>query len=142
MIQQNRLRNFLFVLLTLALALNPIATVVIHAKTTADSVIRVPQDVASLQEAIDVANDGDVIQITGGTYNAPNGGFLIGDSNKNLTISSAPGEQAPELESRRSARIGIWVPRFESFILISTSIQCSKRSSERAVASLRTFPVS
>ncbi|RLC77067.1 MAG: hypothetical protein DRI61_12180, partial [Chloroflexi bacterium] len=60
------------------------------AQATA-SIIRVPQD-ADLQTAIWLVGDGGVIEISGGTYPSPNGGFVICDLGKSFTIRAAPGE--------------------------------------------------
>lgn len=56
-------------------------------------IIRVPQDVANLQDAINQIGDDGVIEITGGTYAAPIGGFRINNPRKSLTIQAANSEQ-------------------------------------------------
>ena len=53
--------------------------------------IRVPQDVASLQDAIDQAQDTDVIEIAAGTYPSPAGGFQINNKQTTFTIRAATG---------------------------------------------------
>ncbi len=69
---------------------------VLSAYTAADvrsssSFIRVPQD-ADLQTAIWMVEDGGIIEISGGTYYSPSGGFVIHDLGKSFTIRAAPGE--------------------------------------------------
>jgi len=56
------------------------------------SLIRVPQD-ASLQEAIYRVDDGGIIEISGGTYSSPDGGFVISDLGKGFTIRAIQGEE-------------------------------------------------
>jgi hypothetical protein len=58
----------------------------------ASSIIRVPQD-ASLQEAIYRVDDGGIIEISGGTYASPAGGFVISDLGKGFTIRASQGEE-------------------------------------------------
>ncbi len=52
--------------------------------------IQVPSD-ANLQTAIDTVADGGVIEIAGGTYPAPSGGFLINNPGRRFTIRAAAG---------------------------------------------------
>jgi hypothetical protein len=56
-----------------------------------ETLIRVPQDVANLQTAIDQVPDGGVIEIAAGTYTSPAGGFRINNTHKGFTIRAAPG---------------------------------------------------
>ena len=54
--------------------------------------IRVPQDISTLQEAIDLVDNGGVIELAGGTYPSPAGeGFKIIDIGKSFTIRAATG---------------------------------------------------
>jgi hypothetical protein len=46
---------------------------------------------AGLQQAINSAADGSVIELASGTYNAPNGGFTVYSPNVRFTIRAAPG---------------------------------------------------
>ena len=48
-------------------------------------------DGAALQQAIVQANDGDVIELAGGTYSSPVGGFAIDDLGKGFTIRATAG---------------------------------------------------
>ena len=57
----------------------------------AQSLLRVPQDVADLQQAINQIADGGVIQLAAGTYAAPNNGFRIRNLAKAFTIRAAAG---------------------------------------------------
>ena len=50
------------------------------------SVIRVPEDYLTLQNAINNVPDGGIIDLRSGTYSAPAGGFLINDMQKGFTI--------------------------------------------------------
>ena len=56
-----------------------------------ESIIRVPQDVANLQTAIDQVPNGGVIEIAAGTYASPSGGFRINNKHKGFTIRAASG---------------------------------------------------
>lgn len=56
------------------------------------SLIRVPQD-ASLQDAIYRVADGGIIEILGGTYASPSGGFIINDLSKSFTVRAKQGEE-------------------------------------------------
>jgi hypothetical protein len=55
------------------------------------ALLRVPQDVATLQEAISAVGNGGVIELAAGTYAAPAAGFKIGDARKGFTIRAALG---------------------------------------------------
>jgi len=63
----------------------------LFAQNTA-SFIRVPQD-ASLQEAIYRVDEGGIIEISGGIYPSPVGGFVISDLGKSFTIRAKQGEE-------------------------------------------------
>jgi hypothetical protein len=56
------------------------------------SFIKVPQD-ASLQEAIYRVDEGGIIEISGGIYPSPAGGFVISDLGKSFTIRAKQGEE-------------------------------------------------
>lgn len=75
-------------LFTLALA---VAIVLLPAGALAEEILHVPADVASLQTAIDTVPDGGTIEIAGGTYASPSGGFLILNEGKAFTIRGAEG---------------------------------------------------
>lgn len=53
--------------------------------------IRVPTDVADLQSAINQVSDGGIIEILGGTYYSPVGGWRINNTQKGFTIRAAAG---------------------------------------------------
>lgn len=55
------------------------------------AIIRVPQESATLPDAINRVSDGGVIELAAGTYYAPPGGFRINNRQKSFTIRSAPG---------------------------------------------------
>ena len=57
----------------------------------AEEFVFVPGDVASLQTAIDIVPDGGTIEIAGGTYSAPAGGFQILSEGRGFTIRAAEG---------------------------------------------------
>ncbi len=50
--------------------------------------VRVPSQ-ATLQQAIDTVDDGGVIEIAAGSYNAPAGGFTILNANRRFTVRAA-----------------------------------------------------
>src|SRR3954466_6662743 len=54
-------------------------------------VIHVPGDQATIQQAITAVPNGGTIEIAGGTYNAPSGGFTIYGGTKGFTMRGAPG---------------------------------------------------
>ena len=53
------------------------------------ALIRVPADVASLQTAIDQAQNGDIVEISAGAYDSPIGGFQINNKSTSFTIRAA-----------------------------------------------------
>lgn len=55
------------------------------------TVIHVPGDVASLQDAINQVPNGGVIEIAAGSYRAPSGGFKINNLSKGFTLRAASG---------------------------------------------------
>ncbi|MDP9097543.1 MAG: hypothetical protein M3N48_00920 [Verrucomicrobiota bacterium] len=55
----------------------------------ASGLVRVPADKATLQDAIAEVSDGGVIEMAGGTYTAPSGGFTVLDYGKGFTIRAA-----------------------------------------------------
>ncbi|MCG3206500.1 MAG: hypothetical protein FOGNACKC_00099 [Anaerolineae bacterium] len=64
----------------------------VQQKSALSAFIRVPQDVATLQNAISQVSDGGVIEMANGTYSAPAGeGFQIKDTGKSFTIRAASG---------------------------------------------------
>ncbi len=54
-------------------------------------VIHVPQGVNDLQQAIYLVGNGGIIELAGGTYPSPAGGFRINDLGKDFTIRAAAG---------------------------------------------------
>jgi len=64
----------------------------LDASASADApVIQVPADVPNLQDAINQVPDGGIIEIAGGTYAAPTGGFRITDTHKRFAMRAALG---------------------------------------------------
>ena len=59
--------------------------------------VRVPADVATLQQAITAVSNGGVIELAAGTYTPPAGGFEIKDLDKSFTVRAAAGA-APVLD--------------------------------------------
>lgn len=59
----------------------------------AQTLVRVPQDAATLQQAIDQVPDGGIIQLAAGTYPAPANGFRIRNARKSFTVRAAAGAQ-------------------------------------------------
>lgn len=57
----------------------------------APGVIHVPGDAATLQAAVNMANDGDIIELAEGTYTAPSGGWIFEDLGKGFTIRATSG---------------------------------------------------
>ncbi|MEY2564168.1 MAG: hypothetical protein QOH88_2361 [Verrucomicrobiota bacterium] len=59
----------------------------------AGATVNVPADTASIQNALNIVPDGGTIEIAGGTYNAPNGGFTIypdlNGATKSFTVKAA-----------------------------------------------------
>jgi hypothetical protein len=58
---------------------------------TAPVVIHVPGDAATLQAAVSIANNGDIIELAAGTYTAPAGGWIFNDLGKGFTIRATSG---------------------------------------------------
>ncbi len=53
------------------------------------TIIRVPSQVANIQDAINQVPDGGIIEIANGTYNSPSGGWRMNDLQKGFTIRAA-----------------------------------------------------
>lgn len=67
----------------------------LHVTENNDSevmILRVPEDRATLTEAIDDIRHGGIIDIAAGTYTSPYGGFLLQDLGKGFTIRSREGK--------------------------------------------------
>ena len=58
----------------------------------APGVIHVPGDAATLQAAVNMVNDGNIIELAAGTYTAPADGWIFNDLGKGFTIRAASGE--------------------------------------------------
>ncbi len=58
------------------------------------TLIHLPGDTNNLQDAINLIPDGGIIELSGGTYPAPSGGFRISNLGKGFTIRSADGQMA------------------------------------------------
>jgi hypothetical protein len=73
----------------------PTSPMTIRAISTAltPTVIHVPGDTNNLQDAINLIPDGGIIELAGGTYPAPNGGFKVSNLGKGFTIRSADGQE-------------------------------------------------
>ncbi len=82
------------------------------AAASANGLLRVPQDVATLQQAIAQVAGGGIIELAAGTYPAPAAGFKISNAGRGFTIRAAPGGavtldgggQHPVFVLRNSAR--------------------------------------
>lgn len=60
----------------------------------AQTVVRVPQDAATLQAAFGQVPDDGIIELAAGTYTAPSGGWLLASPGKSFTVRGAQGAQA------------------------------------------------
>ncbi|MEL7058400.1 MAG: hypothetical protein AAGN46_00080 [Acidobacteriota bacterium] len=60
------------------------------APAAADEFVEVPGD-ATLQTAFSLVDDGGVIEVAGGTYASPGGGFTITDFSKSFTVRAVDG---------------------------------------------------
>ncbi len=58
----------------------------------AQAILRVPQEIAGLQQAINSIPNGGIIEISAGTYPAPANGFRIRNLNKTFTIRAVGGQ--------------------------------------------------
>jgi predicted outer membrane repeat protein len=63
------------------------------AETVIPTIIYVPGEVSTLQQAIDQISNGGIIELAAGTYISPSGGFGIHDTHKGFTIRAASGAQ-------------------------------------------------
>ncbi len=74
----------------------PTSPMTIGAMSTAltPTVIHIPGDTNNLQDAINLIPDGGIIELSGGTYPAPDGGFRVSNLGKGFTIRSADGQEA------------------------------------------------
>ncbi|MEM1552105.1 MAG: hypothetical protein QXH03_05520 [Candidatus Bathyarchaeia archaeon] len=77
----------------LAVLANPLKNCPLFGPSPQSILIRVPQDVSDLQVAINQVSDGGVIEISGGTYYSPSGGFIISDASKSFTMRAKQGEE-------------------------------------------------
>jgi predicted outer membrane repeat protein len=84
----------------------------VNAAATGAPLLRVPQDVATLTQALRLVANGAVIQLAAGSYPAPPAGFRISNARKSFTIRAAAdgaaildgGGQHPVLVLRNTAR--------------------------------------
>jgi hypothetical protein len=83
-------RLFVMLLIAAVMMVSAIPTAAEQAAAAAE-IIRVPQDAADLQSAIQQVSDNGVIEIAAGTYASPAGGFKLGNSNRSFTIRGAAG---------------------------------------------------
>jgi hypothetical protein len=74
-------------LLLLTLALGTASAVAARA----GGVLRVPQDVPTLDQAISQVGDGGIVELAAGTYAAPSSGFKISNPRRSFTIRAALG---------------------------------------------------
>jgi len=58
---------------------------------SAEIVVKVPRDVATIQQAIETVPDGAVIEIAPGTYSAPSGGWHINNPARTFTMRAESG---------------------------------------------------
>jgi hypothetical protein len=63
------------------------------ASSAAARVLRVPGEFEQLQQALEAAGDGDVVELAAGIYPARPGGFLIRNNRRRLTVRAAAGAQ-------------------------------------------------
>lgn len=88
------------------------AVAAVDAAATGGPLLRVPQDVPTLAQALRQVANGAVIQLAAGTYPAPAAGFRISNARKSFTIRAATGGAAvldgggqhPVLVLRNTAR--------------------------------------
>jgi hypothetical protein len=74
-------------------AIRPIKAAVKTTELNA-TLIHLPGDTNNLQDAINLIPDGGIIELSGGTYPAPSGGFRISNLGKGFTIRSVEGQEA------------------------------------------------
>lgn len=70
------------------------AAVVVFAvalPASAQAVIEVPTEVATLSQALSQVPDGGIIVLAAGSYQSPSGGFVISNPNRSFTIRAASG---------------------------------------------------
>ena len=91
--QPARPRRFAGVLYLLA-PLVLLASCLAPLQAQTQPVMRVPGDVATLQQAINRVPAGGVIELAGATYPSPASGFRISNERKAFTVRSAPGATA------------------------------------------------
>jgi hypothetical protein len=78
---QPRTSRFIWVLLILSAA----------GSASGAQIVHVPADAATLTAAVAAVDDGGVIEMSGGTYAAPSGGFLLNNLGKAFTVRAAHG---------------------------------------------------
>jgi hypothetical protein len=77
-----------------------------------NGLLRVPQDVPTLEEAMAQVGDGGIVELAAGTYAAPQSGFKVSNAGKGFTVRAAAGASVvldgggahPVLVLRNSAR--------------------------------------
>jgi predicted outer membrane repeat protein len=74
--------------LALAGALNAVAI----SSAAASALVRVPQNAPTLQAAVSAVSPGGTIEMSGGTYVAPSGGFVLNQLGKGFTVRAAAGQ--------------------------------------------------
>lgn len=75
----------------LTTVISALALALLLAAPSAAQVLRVPQDVGNLQQAIQQVADGGIIEVAAGTYVAPPNGFRISNLRKGFTVRAAGG---------------------------------------------------
>jgi hypothetical protein len=86
--KQSMIRAALFLLLFMPSGIPIIGNA---AKTDIPTILHVPGEVSTLQQAIIQISNGGIIELAAGTYTAPAGGWIFNDLGKGFTIRAASG---------------------------------------------------
>src|ERR1700680_4702355 len=71
-----------------------VGSAAVDAAATSGGLLRVPQNVPTLAQALRQVANGGVIELAAGTYPAPAAGFRISNARKSFTIRAAAGAAA------------------------------------------------
>jgi hypothetical protein len=86
-----RLICLIMVVTSMVFGGKPLIAHAMKDQALAPTIIHVPGDAATLQAAVNLVSNGNIIELATGTYNAPSGGWRFNDLGKGFTLRAASG---------------------------------------------------